>query len=663
MEWDYSGMDVPAPAVRITVAWVLCALALLLTVLAVTLTVTDGLSLTHGDLPLSYVLAVTNALLGAFIVTRFPRHPVGWLFIAGGTCRGLAVAAEAWCVHALVTHPGSLPGGEFASWLQAWVGIAAIATAPMIAVLFPDGRLPGRVWWVVPGLTAVVVLLMAVVTPIGMWPYRGPRLLPDAPVPDTPDARVIDGAMTLGAGLTILAVVLALISVVVRARQAVGEVRQQVKWFGYGAGCGLVLNTAGLIPGLDWIRLLGVVAVLTGIGLGIFRYRLYDVDRLINRTLVYGLATVTLVAVFAALDLTLALIVGRGSTAIAAACAFVVALLLRPMRDRAQDLIDRVFDRRTHDSVRILRVLAQRVGHHPVRPEIVLDALRRALRDPELQVYFHARHPNMLVDADGTAGDPVGPGQVSEPVSRGDEPIALVVHSRDDPGLVRRVLQAAVPVLEHARLQAELSVQLAEVRASRARLVLAADAERRRIERDLHDGAQQRLVGLALHVQSAKRRGAYPPDVIELLTFTVDELRAGVEDIRALVHGILSPALAASGLPAAIAELARPGEVSVTCHVPARPKPSIEATAWFVACEGVANATKHAPGQPIEVDVSTKDGTLVVRVGDEGPGGADADGDGLRHLADRVEAHGGSLHVDSPPGAGTRLVARLPCVS
>ena len=255
------------------------------------------------------------------------------------------------------------------------------------------------------------------------------------------------------------------------------------------------------------------------------------------------------------------------------------------------------------------------------------------------------------------------PGQVADPVTRGDEAVAVVVHAQADPTTSRAVLRAAAAVLEHARLQAELLVRLAEVRASRARLVAAGDTERRRIERDLHDGAQQRLVGLALHIQSARRQPGHPPKTEELMAFTVEQLHAGVEEIRALVHGILPTALVAGGLPAALAELARPGEVDVTCRITQRLDPGIEATAWFVACEGVANATKHAPGRPVHVAVSAADERLAVQVSDDGPGGADPAGDGLRNLADRVEAQGGSLRIDSPAGAGTRIVAELPCGS
>jgi signal transduction histidine kinase len=644
----------PSPRGWTVLGWALCAAALVLTALALVMTAQDAMS-TGGDIGLDAVLGLSSSLLGAFVVTRYPTHPVGWLFLLGGLSRAVAAAAEAWSVRALVTAPGSLPGGDLATWL-AWSFLLTVATAPMIVVLFPDGRLPGPRWRVVPVLAGIAAVLLAVVVPIGLWPHRGPELLPDVPAPDTTAAHVVLAVLAVGGGVALVAVVLALGSLVDRFRRSVGDVRQQVKWFALGASCAVVLNTVGLLPGLSWVRVLGPVPLLAGIGLGIFRFRLYGVDRLINRTLVYGLLTVALLASFAAVDVTLALIVDGDSVAVAAGSAFVTALLLRPARDRIQDLIDRVFDRRTYDGVRVLRRLSEQVGHEQVQPVVVRDALRRALRDPGAEVFFHAREPAELVDATGAA--------VSLPAGRPTTPvgeIAVITHADGDRRSREAVLRAATPVLEHARLQAELAGQLTAVRASRARLALAADEERRRIERDLHDGAQQRLVGLALHVQSARRRALPPSEAAELLAFTVGQLQAGVEDIRSLVHGILPPALASGGLPAALADLARPGEVSVRCAVCGRLDPSIEATAWFVACEGIANARKHAPDVPVHVDVSVADGRLQVRVCDDGPGGADPGGDGLRHLADRVEAHDGTLELDSPLGGGTRLVAELPC--
>src|SRR5213078_999449 len=193
--------------------------------------------------------------------------------------------------------PGSLPGGALTSWLW-WAFLPTVAAAPVTVVLFPDGRLPGRAWRVVPVLAAAIAVLFGLAVPAALWPYRGPRLLPGAPVPSTPLLRAVDVAITVGGALAVVAVLLALLSVVLRARRERGEVRQRVKWFAYGAACAVALDLAGLIPGFAWTRALGAVAVLAGIGLGIFRYRLYDVARLINRTLVYALLTLTLVGAF-----------------------------------------------------------------------------------------------------------------------------------------------------------------------------------------------------------------------------------------------------------------------------------------------------------------------------------------------------------------------------
>ncbi|HXP56708.1 MAG TPA: histidine kinase [Streptosporangiaceae bacterium] len=604
-----------------------------------------------------------SAVFAALLLTRSARHPIGWLFFVIGLTRGVAAAAQVWSVDALVNHPGR-PGGGLASWLQLWTPSAGLALAPAVIILFPDGRLPGRRWRVVPALVAVSLALLAVVVPAGAWRYRGPALLPDAPVPAGRLAHVLDALNDTGLLLAGVSAAIALAGALVRFRRAHGDVRQQIKWFGYGAGCAFALNIAAHLTGVGWLVPVGVAATFTGLGLGIFRFRLYDVDQVIRRTLLYGLVTVVLSAAFAALDVTAAVVTGQDSAATAALSAFLVALLLRPVRTRAQDVVDRFYDRGAYDGARLMRRLGQRVGRDSVGPDQVRDALRRVLRDPGLDVLYAVPAPpgqrGELVTGDGAPAGPGGPadGRTSTPVRRGGDDIAYLVHGPVDPGLLSAVVPAAATALEHARLQAELSVQLAALRASRGRIVAAGDAERRRIERDLHDGAQQRLVGLAVHIQSARRQRGHAGDTGRLLDFTVDQLQASLDDIRALVHGILPPVLVSGGLPAALAELR---DVAVRCDLNRRPDPGIEATAWFVVCEGVANARKHAAGAEVSVRVTRQAAVIRVEVRDGGPGGARAGGAGLRNLADRVEAHGGTLRLDSPPGGGTVLTADLPC--
>lgn len=203
------------------------------------------------------------------------------------------------------------------------------------------------------------------------------------------------------------------------------------------------------------------------------------------------------------------------------------------------------------------------------------------------------------------------------------------------------------------------------MRESRARIVSAADEERERIERDLHDGAQQRLVALALDLRLAERELAgRDPETTALLHAAVSSLQTAVEELRELAHGVYPPILTQSGLRAALEELAARTSVHVTVVAPAGRFPAeVEATAYFVACEAVANAVKHADAKAVSVEVASDGSTLVVTVVDDGRGGADPDGSGLRGLSDRLDARGGRLWVDSPLGGPTRVTGEIPCES
>jgi signal transduction histidine kinase len=204
------------------------------------------------------------------------------------------------------------------------------------------------------------------------------------------------------------------------------------------------------------------------------------------------------------------------------------------------------------------------------------------------------------------------------------------------------------------------------VRDSRTRIVAAADTERERIERDLHDGAQQRLVALALDLRIAERSLSETDSATKaLLSSAVDSLQTAVHELRELAHGVYPAVLAQSGLRAALDDLAArtPGPVTVVEAPAERLQPDLEATAYFVACEALANAVKHSGASLVEITAGVEGPSLVVTILDDGGGDADPDGGGLRGLADRVEARGGRLWVDSPAGGGTRITAEIPCES
>jgi signal transduction histidine kinase len=231
------------------------------------------------------------------------------------------------------------------------------------------------------------------------------------------------------------------------------------------------------------------------------------------------------------------------------------------------------------------------------------------------------------------------------------------------PRLLDGILTAAALSVEIARLRVEVRLQLQEVEASRVRIVEAGYEERRRLERDLHDGAQQRLVSLGLQIRRMQRTLPREAGILApALDRIVGEIGSAITDLRQIAAGV-RPARLDDGLAAALRDLARTAPVPVDVDAPVeRVAASIEAAAYFVACEALTNAVKHAAASRIAVRASRDDGTLLLTVADDGVGGAVARrGSGLAGLADRVAAHGGRLELTSPPGGGTRIEVAIPC--
>jgi signal transduction histidine kinase len=306
-------------------------------------------------------------------------------------------------------------------------------------------------------------------------------------------------------------------------------------------------------------------------------------------------------------------------------------------------------------------------GMLAMHPADLRSALARALGDPALVIAYPVEGTPGFVD---TENRPVtfqaDADRSMVPVKRDGELVAALIYDRsldDDPELVEAVVGAAAIALENQQLQREAENQLAEVRASRERVISAADAERRRIERNLHDGAQQRLVTLALQLSLIERRiRDDPSDAQRLVTSASGELAQSLEELRELARGI-HPAALDRGLDVALEALARRSDVPTTVSFqpgPRLPEP-VAFAAYFLASEALANTAKHAHASAATVSLQRTGTGAVIEITDDGAGGADpAGGSGLRGLADRVEALGGCLRVSSPPGAGTVITAELP---
>jgi signal transduction histidine kinase len=355
--------------------------------------------------------------------------------------------------------------------------------------------------------------------------------------------------------------------------------------------------------------------------------------------------------------------VGTGSRWTTAAATLAVALAFRPLRARIQRVVDRRFDRdRFEGQRRAERFLADvRAGR--AEPEQVGRVLAEAAGVDRVELYFWLPDGAVFADAGGTEHRELpADGREQTPVCSGAQQLGVVLHAPSDrPALLRAVLETLGLAIEIARLRVEVRRQLARVRDSRARIVAATHAERRRIERNLHDGAQQRLVSVGLTLRHVQHRMS-PHGDAALLDAAVAELHAAIEELRELARG-LGPAALDHGLATALADLAARAPLPVHLDAAVERLPGdVEAAAYFLASEAVTNVVKHANATAVSLSAGRENGCLRIVVADDGVGGAGLrPGSGLAGLADRVDALGGRLEIDSPPGVGTRVRAELPC--
>ena len=304
-----------------------------------------------------------------------------------------------------------------------------------------------------------------------------------------------------------------------------------------------------------------------------------------------------------------------------------------------------------------------------VAPGELRGALARALGDPSVELAYRLPESEAYVDVQGrrVVLPDEDAGRAVTFVEREGRRIAAVVHDvslRENPALVQAACAAAGLALENERLQAELRARLDDLRASRARVVQAGDTERRRLERNLHDGAQQRLVSVSFALGLAESKVlADPAAAREILAATRQELSTSLEELRELARGIHPAVLSSRGLGAAVRALAMTAPLPVEVSIPPErfPEPA-EAAAYYLITEALANASKHARANAVWVSAAREDHRMTVVISDDGVGGADlTQGSGLRGLADRVEALDGALWVTSEPGRGTTIRAELPC--
>jgi signal transduction histidine kinase len=608
-----------------------------------------------------------TVVLGVIITWRVEGNIVGPLL----TCVGFGVvfvAARDVYERAWLADPGNVPLSAEATAVldeSAWWLFAIVA---LLLLYFPDGRLPGPRWRVVPGLVVGSAAVTHLASLGASEPFISPMQDRSRPWGPFPGLVQLLGAM---ANVTLVVLVLAAAaSTYVRFRRSTGRSRAQLKWLSL-AGVGIAVYPIVCVTELvltgstDWLAgFVGVVSLVllpASVAIALLRHDLYGVDRVLADTISYGAVVVALLATYGLASFGLGLVAGRGSAVAAAAATAVCALLLAPLRARMRSGVDDWLFPRHRAALDAVEDLRNRVHTEDARPEDLEAVLRAALREPSLRVGLLVPGTAGFVD---TAGVAVAATAVV-PVMLGGAQIGILAGPEQSTGVLRLIAPSCASLVEVIRLRAELASALREVEASRARIVQVGDAERKRLERDLHDGAQQRLVSLGMTMRVAQRRlPTGTVDVHGLLDQGVAELTTAVAELRQIAHG-LRPSSLDDGLHSALSALT--GALPIPVYLDVQETPidgDLATTAYFVAAEAMANAAKHARASAIRVRVATEPAGVSVRIQDDGVGGAVARaGSGLAGLADRVSAVGGSLVMTSHRGSGTTIEAVLPCGS
>ena len=638
------------------------------------------------------------ATVGALLAWKRPANPIGWLLSATGLSYAFAGIGLL-----LLQSPQTRAWGNWLGWIY-FLGIGFVI---FVLLLFPTGTLPSRRWRPVAWTAAAAIAAWALGNAFAPAPVSsGPPPVPNPVGVAGPAVHVFDVLGRTGAALIVATGLAAIVSLVFRYRRAGTIEREQLKWLVYAGGlivaavvaAALIGQIAG--PGSDLANNLqnatssGAVALVPiAIGVAIFRYHLYDIDLVINKTLVYGSLAVFITGVYVAIVVGIGSLAQRGaeqSLGLSIAATAVVAIAFQPVREWVQRIANRLVYGQRATPYEVLADFAGRMAG-AYAAEDLLPRMARILAEGTGAARADVWLKNGDTFHDGAvwppgvppqpparatqAGVPAYPAGRILPVRHQGEVLgALSVSKRPGESLTptedRLLTDLASQVglvLKNAGLRDQLLARLEEIRASRQRLVAAQDSERRRIERNIHDGAQQQLVALAIKLSITESMiGTDADGERELLAELRQDAAGAVEDLRDLARGIYPPLLASKGLVAALeAQAAKaPVPASVTADGVGRYPQELEAAVYFCVLEALQNVAKYAAATRAEVRLAASGHDLRFEVSDDGAGfdpGSTAYGTGLQGMADRLHAHGGSLTVRSSPGAGTTILGRLPC--
>ena len=626
---------------------------------------------------LSPLYALAFVIVGALIIARHPGNRVGWVASAIGLLSASYLFVLGYSTYGhYLNH--SAPALGFIEWLGRWEWAPAVVfTVFFLPLLFPDGRPISPRWWL---LTPFVLGGFA----LGFLNF------------------------SFGELLSIVGTLLANITLVIRYQRAGADERQQIRWFAIAALVLALLSAAGIVigaavyhnltvvfnPYFDVLIPLAFTGLAASIGIAVLKYHLYDIDLFIRQAIVYG----TLVALISVIYFAAVVGVGSrmwgirpGDPGGAVAIGAIIAILFQPLRRALARLANRVVYGKRATPYDVLSRFSEQVGGMVATDELprrMAQVLAEGTAADRATVWLRVG-TSLRLAASWPATDATTPslplldGQVpaianateAAPVQYQGELLGALAVSKREPmtPIERRLLtdlsRESGLVLKNARLTAELIQRLDELQASRERLVTAQDTERRRLERNIHDGAQQNLVALKLKIALAKRVAETDPKAAQaMLDELTGETNVAIETLRELARGLYPPVLAQDGLIAAVEAQARrmPMPVEVTGGPLPRYPQETEASVYFCVLEALQNVAKHAAASKAVVHFERTDARLAFTVSDDGRGMDPvkaSSGSGMQNMRDRIEVLGGDLHVESSPGKGTSISGVLPVAS
>ena len=637
------------------------------------------------------VEAMGVCVLAILITVKRPSNSVGWIFLFAGFTLALSEFSTSYAERALVSDPGSLPWGHAFGWISNSIWPFPTAMLFLLLLLFPTGAPLSRRWRpvVIAGLAlAAMVFVLAGTTAISSWndPFQNGGSGPNGLI----------GVLFFIAWLLgyVVMLVLSLVAVVIRFRRSRGEERLQLKWFTFAAGFVVatsLLNTFFYSDLTSILSSLCLMGLWVAIGISMLKYRLYDIDLVIRKTVVGGVLVAFVTVVYAGVVAGVGALgsrtdVMRSGPLIAVATA-IVAVAFQPVLRRARHLANRLVYGERATPYEILSEFSERMGESYATDDLpprMARILAEGTGAAAASVWLHVGNelqPSATWPAD-TPPSPAAPAPVTDedpPTIPGVSRAFAVRHHGELLGALSVLMPPDDPLgPEQERLCEDLASQaglvlrnvrlIEELRASRQRMVKAQDVAARRLERNIHDGAQQQLVALSVKLRLLGQLVDRDPEKTKSLAAQLQaESTEALENLRDLARGIYPPLLADKGLAVALDAQARKSTVPVSVDSDGigRYAQEIEAAVYFCCLEALQNIAKYAGASVATIRLSNGADTLTFEVADDGAGfdpNATGYGTGLQGMADRLDALGGVLDVRSAPDQGTTVVGQVPGV-